>query len=229
MREGASQESSPYGEDEIVDLSKTHGTWFDEGLGIWIEGFKPIPASVGRAIAPLSADGLPEPVATALSQCFRDASPAERTDLALPALGELLERPPSKAFLKEIGIKEADPAAVMDLFATLYGRAGNNPQREVILEISEALGPLPDSVRKQLITEIVIPMAHQGKEALDIVIKYLDVCLPPPRGTLQNLRKTLRERAKGKQQKNKVDKALLDANLIRRSGLLGRGRKDIEE
>jgi hypothetical protein len=229
LRDDEEQTSSPYSDEEIVGLVETHRGWFDEGLAIWIEGFYPAAAAVGPAIAPLCDDELPAPVVKALSGRFDSASPAERAELTLPALENLLERAPSKEFLEEIKVEKADHTAIVDLLATLYGKAGNNPQRESILEVAEALGPLPDPLRKQLITEIVIPMAHQGKEALDIVIKYLDPCLPPPRGTLQNLRKTLRERAKGKQQKSRVDKALLDAKLIKRSGFLGRGRKDVLE
>jgi hypothetical protein len=229
LRDGEEQAPSPYSDEEIVGLVETHRGWFDEGLAIWIEGFYPAAAAVGPAIAPLCDDELPAPVVTALSGRFDSVSPAKRTELALPALENLLKRAPSKEFLEEIKVEKADHTAIVDLLATLYGKAGNNPQRESILEVAEALGPLPDPLRKQLITEIVIPMAHQGKEALDIVIKYLNPCLPPPRGTLQNLRKTLRERAKGKQQKSRVDKALLDANLIKRSGFLGRGRKDVME
>ena len=229
LREDEEQASSPYSDEEIAGIVQTHGSWFDEGLAIWIKGFHPAAAAVGPAIAPLSDEELPDPVIAALSACFANASPAERTALALPALNNLLERAPSKDFLEQIGVVKADQSAIVDLLATLYGKAGNNPQRETILEVAEALRPLPDPLRKQLITEIVIPMAHQGKEALDIVIKHLDPCLPPPRGTLQNLRKTLRERAKGKQQKSRVDRALLDAHLIKRSGFLGRGRKDVPD
>lgn len=223
------EQQSPYSDEQIVSVVSEHGAWFDEGLALWIGHFGPTAAAVGRAIAPLADEEPPEPVRLALAERFEKAESETRTELVAPALRRLLEAPPSDAFLAVVELEKADRAEIVELLAGLYASAGNNSQRETILEVAKSLGPLGDQERKRLITEIVIPMAHQGKEALDLVVKYFDLCLPPPRGTVTNLRKTLRERAKGGDQKRRVDQALLAAKLIKRSGLLGRGRKDVGE
>jgi hypothetical protein len=230
LRSDQGEAASPYSVDEVAGLVREHQTWFDEGLAIWITGFQPDSDAVGRAIAPLSdLNEIPSPVHDAIQRRFSDADTAARTDLVLPALSELLERAPGEPFLDAVAIQKAEKDKVVNLLASLYGEVGNNQQRRAILNVGQALGTLPDAVRKQLILEIVIPTAHQGKEALDLVIEYLSICLPPPRGTLQRLRNTLRERAKGRKQKDRVDAALLSAGLIRKSGFFGRSRSDVSE
>lgn len=221
------EQQSPFSDEQIAAVVSEHGAWFDEGLALWIGHFRPSAATVGQAIAPLADDDLPGPVRSALTERFEEAGSEARTELVAPTVKGLLEKPPSREFLTAVGLEKGDRAVIVELLAGLYGSAGNNTQRESILEVAKALGPLGERERRQMITEIAIPMAHQGKEALDLVVKYLDLCLPPPRGTVTNLRKTLRERAKGSEQKRRVDRALLEANLIKRSGLLGRGRKDV--
>ena len=228
LRENEDQ-TSPYSVEQIVQLVRDFGGWFDEGLALWIRYFKPTAGMVGQAVAPLAEDELPDPVAEALDERFSGVGTGERTELVAPTIQLLLEKPPSKTFLAQIGSSDANHQVIVETLASLYGRAANNTQRETILEVARALGPLDERERKHLITEIAIPMAHQGKQALDLVVKYLDLCLPPPRGTVTNLRKTLRERAKGKEQQRRVDQALLEANLIKRSGILGRRRKDVDE
>jgi hypothetical protein len=228
LREDRAETVSPYTEEQILALVEEHGGWFDDGLAIWIEKIKGQSATaVGRVIAPFRSEEIPEVVAAAIKQRFTD--PKQLADLAVATLRGMLEEPPDKYFLTAIDLQNADAGPVIDLLVELYGEAANNEQRESILRVARGMAPLPDAERKQLITEIVIPMAHQGKGALEIVLANIEICLPPPYGTRQKLRETLRERAKDKGQRKRVEDVLLKAGLTRRSGIFGRSRQDVED
>lgn len=228
LRDDPAEISNPYTEEQVLALVEEHAGWFDTGLAIWIDKIRgQSAAAIGRVIAPFRGDEVPQPVAAAIKRRF--TAPEELAELAVAALRGMLAAPPDADFLAAIDLQDADPRPVIDLLAELYGEAANNEQRESLLAVAHALTPLPDPQRKQLISEIVIPMAHQGKGALDIVLANLEICLPPPYGTRQKLRDTLRERAKDKTQRKRVDSVLLEAGLTKRSGFLGRSRQDVEE
>jgi hypothetical protein len=222
---GSGEVESPFSPTEIQQLVAQHVSQFSLGLATWISSFHSTAQEVGLALRPLAQTDLPSAVSQALSD--RGFTPEERAELLLPALDDLLQVPPDERFCKALGISEADPAITVDRLIDLYGEAGSNPQRESILEVWKWLN-LPDKApeRKRLIVDVAIPMAHQNKQALDLVLKYLQLCVPPPRGTKGLLQKTLRERARGKDQEKRVDRAMLDADLTRRTGFLGRGRED---
>lgn len=230
VREDSGAARSPYEVGEIVELSTAHGSDFAEGLALWIVDFDPSAGEVGRAVVPLARGVLPAPVAEAIDVRFAQSGGEERAELVMPTLKGLLRSSVEPGFLRSLGIEKADLEAVLDQLVTLYDEeVGANEDREAIVKTAAMLAPMDDRLRKRLILELMIPIAHQGKGALDIVLRHLDLCLPPPRGTKKKLTETLRERAKGKDQRRRVDRALLDAGLIRRSGLFGRGREDTPE
>ncbi len=223
------EDTNPYGTAEVGALVDLHGTGFAAGLAAWIEHLAKTPGDVASAVHPLVGEPLPGDVAGAISQRAGGWDPSQRTELLEPSLRDALRVMPDNSFLGAAHYSEGDHEATAELLVDLYQRATNNGDRSGVLVLWEALGETADPVRRRLINDVAIPMAHQGKGALNLVLDHLSVALPPPRGTLQALRKTLRERAKGKDQKKRVDTVLLDAGLTRRSGLLGRGRKDAPE
>ncbi|MGV1047225.1 MAG: hypothetical protein ACOYD4_01695 [Solirubrobacterales bacterium] len=228
LRDDPAEISNPYTEEQMLALVEEHRGWFDTGLAIWIEKIRDQSAvAIGRVVAPFRGDEVPQLVSAAIKRRFTE--PEQRAEFAVAALRGMLAAPPDADFLAAIDLQNADPGPVIDLLAELYGEAANNEQRENILTVAHGMTPLPDAQRKQLITEIVIPMAHQGKGALDIVLANLEICLPPPYGTRQKLRDTLRERAKDKAQRKRVDSVLLEVGLTKRSGFFGRSRQDVEE
>lgn len=230
IREDPGAGESPYGAGEIADLSAAHLSYLAEGLALWITHFGPDAGEVGRALVPLAGAALPSPVAEAIDRRFDRSAGEERAALVKAGVQEILKSAVEPDFLRSLGIGHADPDAVLGELIAIYGEGvGTNEDRETIMAVAAMLAPLPDPLRRRLILDLVIPIAHQGKGALDIALRHLDLCLPPPRGTKQKLTDTLRDRANGKDQEKRVDKALLGAGLIRRSGPFGRRRKSSPE
>ncbi|MBS1882482.1 MAG: hypothetical protein JSS97_05940 [Actinobacteria bacterium] len=229
LRDQADPAPSPYSTAEMVELLEAHGTWFAEGLVLWIERFGPGAPEVGIAIVALGNGEFPKKVGAALDARFREADGDDLAQLVMPTLERLNEEDPGAGRLRSLGIERADPATILTRLIALFDKAGSNEERERVMEVVAMLGPLEDSLRRRLILEVIIPLTGRGKEAVDIAVRHLNLCLPPPHGTKGKLRDALRSAAKGRQQIDRVDKALLDAGLVRKTGIFGRGRKDIPE
>jgi hypothetical protein len=175
-----------------------------------------------RAYEPVT----PVEILTAVGVVADEASEERRLELARPALGlPILD----ERLLDALRFHGADQDAAAALLIDRYKSATNNRDRERVLLLWRALRPSEDEPRKRLIKQVMLPMATLNGEALDLILRELELARQPPRGTKGAVRNALREGGRKFDRKGQVRRRLEDLGWSRRVGTIKRRDEDVNE
>ncbi len=219
------EQTSPLSVGELTELTNEHGAGAEAAVRVWLVTFFPNPQEAWSVVEPLMATPSQQLLKT-VERYSSELSPSEKLEFLRPAIVEVLNTFPSEELLRHAQIDEVESTQMTALLIELYEQATKLEQRENVLRLWDRFHPLEDSVRKQLIERVYIPFLATGRRALDVGLKYLGLCVPPPYGTATALREALRRHPSYADKKKKNDDRLVQAGLLRRKGFLGRRLED---
>jgi KAP family P-loop domain len=222
LSDGANLEGGPTAE-EVSEYIRTHGVSVSSEVARWLLAARPGKADLW-AVIEASRPQIPPSVRSAVKEIAQELSPSARLDLARPLLDE---SPIDETLLDDLAFNEADMEDAAALIIDRYGEASNNQDRIQVLRIWKALRPADRGVRRRLIRAVLIPMAGENREALEIVLRELDLAREPPYGTLTDLRDSLREAGQRVSRAKEVTRRLEQMGWIERRGRLRRGHRDV--
>jgi hypothetical protein len=206
--------------DTVQAYIATHGTDLDDEVGEWL-ALDPGNAEIREVIETYSPRH-PTPMLDALRSISANASPKRRLELCRPHL----DARPGK-LLEALAFHEADQLQAAALLIELYGRASRNDAREQVLLLWRALRPTENEPRRQLIQKVMIPMATENGQALDYVLREIDLARDPPK-TKSALRKALQEGGRRFKRERQVRSKLRDLGWAKRTGPLGLRQVDVD-
>ncbi len=204
----------------VLSYIAAHDQALDEEIGEWV-ALDPGNAAI-RQIIEAYAPRRPRALLDALARITADAEPQRRLALCKPFFDV---RPDE--LLEALSFHRADQHAAADLLVARYKKATKNSEREQVLLLWRALRPTEDEPRRQLIKELMVPMATLNGEALDLVLREIDLARQPPR-TKSALRTALREGGDRFKRKKQVRAKLESLGWSRRTGRLRYREVDVD-
>jgi hypothetical protein len=168
------------GERGMVELARKYGTDFAGGLAIWLGAFAPRAVEAREALDPYLTGALRGELADGVAAYSEKIGPRGRFELVEKLLGEAFARTPSVRLLRQLGIADADEAAVCDRIIELYKSASRMEDRGMTLVIWEALDPQGAGCRRALIEEVFIPLARRGVGGYERARRRLELVRHPP-------------------------------------------------
>jgi len=220
-RPRVSGEDPPYAAERMAELAREYRGDFEVGLAAWLAYFRPAPAHAAEALSPVLGGRLGERLGSALTDYRGHLDSAGRLTLLRPCIETGGRRLRSKVMLRGLGIGEADPEAVAAMIVEAYGKATNNPERERVVRMWEAMAPVDPAARRDLIRGVFLRLVGENQGAYDIATRHLALCADPPHGTKGELVEAL-SKAPDKQRGKKMEARMKQVGLPpRRRGLFG--------
>jgi hypothetical protein len=204
----------------VVAYIAEHGEALNQEVAAWL-ALDPGNAAIRKVIEAYGS-GLPEPLLEALSAIAAGADGRRRLALSRP----FLDRRPGR-LLEALGFHEADQTAAAELLTQRYRDASKNSERDQVLLLWRALRPTEEEPRRLLIKHIMIPMATLNGEALDLVLREIDLARQPPR-TKGALRSALRTGGERFNRQKQVRAKLESLGWSKRSGRLRKRDVDVD-
>jgi hypothetical protein len=205
----------PFSPSEISDLISAYGTEAVLGVEAWL-ACKPEPEDVWLAIKPFTAAELPASVSDALRSYTEPLLPAQRLEVARPALAEALAQMPHQSSFLAVRFSEADETAAADALIDLYSQATNMEQRERVLTLWQQLSPTRAETKRTLIENIFLPLARNSVGGFELAVKYLSLVQGASERTREAVIESLRASAPSDRRK-KLERRLRDSGFVRRS------------
>jgi hypothetical protein len=217
--DGGREIDSPYAAETLRDITDQSEDSFAPGLRLWLSRFKPPPSEAWTALSPVVGREIDGELRSALENYSDSLTEKQRFELSRPAVEGAFDRMPSASFLDSIRFSQLPETEVARLLVERYQRATSNEDRERILLLWELFRPVSDPARRSLIQDALLPLARLNKQGLDIALKHLNLAIPTPHGTKKQLVDTLRDAARDDEQKRRTERRLLDAGLLRKTGI----------
>jgi hypothetical protein len=214
---------------QIQLLATAHGASFDAGLATWLATFAKSVGEVWNLVAEMApAPSVREPINSALRAYTERLSPAERLDLLRPAIRVDPGHAASRSFLAACRWSEVDGKGAVALLAALYQSSTRFEEREAIIRYADELAATGDT-RKRIVAQVVLPIAGEGKQALDCVLKHIHLLDPPPEGLRGSIREALTRGARDRGQRRRVRETLEKLGLVKvSSGLIGKRTSPVD-
>ena len=217
---------SPSSPDEVHDLLVDYPVEAAVGIGAWLHAYgrNLEPEQLWKTMSPVAHTALPTAIAAGLSRAVEGWTPAKRLAFVVPALEGAFARTPTREFLEAARFHECDENDAVGVLVDRYRAATSNAEREVVMQLAEALRPVGKKAKQRIVEDIVIPLAEVNAGGLELAVKYLGVVQPPPHGTKQRLAAVLFEQASDHRDRKRLEDRLERAGLVSRSGLMRRRR-----
>ncbi|HEV7163022.1 MAG TPA: hypothetical protein VGN25_07195, partial [Solirubrobacteraceae bacterium] len=212
--------------DDVPDVATVltyvaeHGEALNQVVAAWV-GLDPGNAAI-RQVIEAYGSRIPDVLLKALSTIAAGTEKRRTLELCKP----FLDARPGR-LLEALGFHEADQTAAAELLAQRYRDASKNSERDQVLLLWRALRPTEEEPRRLLIKDIMIPMATLNGEALDLVLREIDLARQPPR-TKGALRSALRTGGERFHRQKQVRAKLESLGWSKRSGRLRKHDVDVD-
>ncbi len=211
---------APLSAETVCSYIEEHADALDFEIAAWV-AHDPGDTAIHELISRY-ASRRPEPLLDALHALTATATAERRLTLAEPFLGSAPGR-----LLDALSFHDADQDAAVKILLERYRSASNNQGREQVLLLWRALRPTEPGPRRVLIEEVMIPMATLNREALDLVLREINLAIDPPK-TKTRLRKALREGGQRFKREKQVRAKLEELGWSKSSGRFVRRDEDID-
>jgi len=213
---------APITGEQLAALVEAHGPAADGALAVWLEAFGKRPREVVAALQPRADQEPGSKLADALIT-YTALDPDGAAEVSLALISRLKQAVPSVKLMRLLRGSAQDDEALAHTLTDAYEGADNNQRREDVLRIWKALPPSSDAARKRLIREVLLPCALGTKYGLEIALRYLPLADPAPHGTRGEIRRQLRQAARDREQRRRVEAGLVSIGLVKK-GFLGRSQ-----
>jgi Cdc6-like AAA superfamily ATPase len=203
---------------KLTALRNDYGVPAHAVIAVWLTGVKPEVPEALLVLRPWIAQPAPNEIREAIRDYTAALEPQQLTNLAAALTAGGLKRHPTRELLADVRYGEAEEATIGAAIVKLVDQASNQDTRAVLFELWEALQPVDPSVRKTLISEIMIPVASQGQGAYDLVRSRLKLATDPPHGTKQELVDRLLAAAPDEKRRKQMQSRMEDLGLRKRPG-----------
>jgi hypothetical protein len=193
-----------------------------ESVGIWVERFAESPdeafAALRRWVGAPSAQLL-----QAIGRYAAKLDADRLAELLHGAIASAFELEPTETFFAAARLADAEEGRVVEAIVGLFGTAGNEARREIVLDIWQWTDPHSPDERRRLIEVVFLPLAEGGPTTHDLARRRLELLVPPP-GDADVLVDRLRASASDDGRRKKLERRLEQVGLVqaKRKGILGR-------
>ena len=214
------------GAEELRALRKDCGPPADAVIAAWLTGAKPAASEALSVLRPWIADPAPSEIREAIRGYAAALEPQQLTAFAAALTAGALKRHPTRELLADIRYDDAEEATIGAAIVKLAGESSNQEARVVLFDLWQALKPVDPSVRRTLISQVMIPIAGHGQGAYDLVRSQLKLAFDPPHGTKQQLvdqlLATAPDQKRRKQMQSRMEELGLRKQRGKRFGLIPR-------
>lgn len=172
----------PVSRSTVRDLLELHGEEAAGVLDVWLKHGPDGPSDASAVIPERMKSDPPEAVLGVLRRLSDSLAPKERQAMLEPLFSALLKSDISEALLEAGGITEVSDEAVAGWLVGLYNEATNYEDRDKILQTWRAAEITSPAARRQLLREVLIPIAREGATSYDLARRRLDLAADPPHG-----------------------------------------------
>lgn len=168
--------------DRVVALASSDPTMRDLAAQ-WLVVRAPEPDLALPLLEVLSDPRPAEEVLNRVRQYRLDLEPEDQRRLLTSELDRSLEEAPRFDILDAVGLSDLPDSVVAEELVRIYGAVTRMEQRRRILELWEHARIADDRARSRLLLEVMIPVAESGKQGVDLLVRHIELCRNPPRGT----------------------------------------------
>lgn len=164
-----------------------------EVAALWLGAFRLGADDISRLLAELPTGPVPADFCAALAARVSALDDGEMSGLLHLRLGDPTVPLPAPELLTALGLQRASGEVVASLVIARNRDAGNNPQREKVLELWQRASVKDDVSRGRLVLKVLIPHLGAGKGAAEQVLARLPSLVP---SASSGTKKTLRDAVK---------------------------------
>jgi hypothetical protein len=187
----------------------------DDTLSLWLSRFADRPDTAWQVVEPLVDDELPPKTAGALGRFARSLDGADRFALIDQALQRTVDAPVHSSFFEAARLSEVPAHKVAERLGQLFAAAPDETGWRAILNVWQQLSPTGEAARKRLIQEVYLPLIEKGDTGVDLALLYFGL-VADVRGVRKSVTAALENAVHTDEQKDRLDKRLLEAKWKRR-------------
>ncbi len=212
---------SPLAGAEVAELLESGAPAADEAVSRWIEAFQPggveLLAAVGSRA---STEGLSVRMRAALGELSESWSAEEKGVLFEAVAPGFVSGTGSAAILRDARMGGAEPDRVVETLIRLAKDAGNNSERDRVLQLWEIVQPASQKARQALVDGIYLPLIDGGKGQVKLALDHFGLVASSVGKPTQSKIKKALERAAAtagdKDLQKRVNRVLKEVGWIKR-------------
>lgn len=181
LREKGAEVGEPKG-DVLAALAEDSGEEAITALSRWAAVFEPSPFEVFDLVRSEFSDGkrVPAELRPLIAAAATRWTPEEKAELLSTIADDYREGHLHDSVIRTFTLGDADADETASVIAREYDRAGNNDERDRVLDLWQLVPPAGAKAQTKLINDVFVPLLERGRGGAEIALRHFALVQNPP-------------------------------------------------